>query len=400
MKITLGWEVSYEFEVWTMDYHAGVDLILGTDFMIPAGIRLDLDNSLAKLPDEVVVRLIKSKNSADDPKGGLQITDGPTETICLPGRLTAEYRYEVVADMAPSALPGVELDSAWDTTPEGFVRLSSAEYRDWQVLAYEAAMDKDLLWKEQQLYDEWLEREPPAVEKQPYPPTKISRRPRYTIPPLGLDVPVSAHQSKDFFGGDTSCSFRMSTPTPTTQAAGTPAASAEANTVAASSATTGSSPASTPVVTSTVTTPNSPKRTVSLGDYKKTRGNALFPRDELEALFDVGSDADMEDGEEEDEGASSSTRVDPSVGSRRPREDDSDTSSSKRSRSGSDRPLADAGPLSSPRSGGDSTSSNTVVSRTGPVRDPWMPTPSEIQSRFGRTGPPSQYALYSCSDSP
>ncbi|GMF59025.1 unnamed protein product [Phytophthora fragariaefolia] len=181
--------------------------------------------------------------------------------------------------------------------------------------------------------------------------------------------------------------------TPTTQAVGTPAASAAANTVAASSATTGSSLASTPVVTSTVTTPSSPKRTMSLGDYTKTRGNALFARDELEALFDVGSDADMEDEEEEVKGASSSTRVDPSVGSRRPREDDSDASSSKRSRSGSDRPLADAGPLSSPRSGGDSTSSSTVVSRTGPVRDPWMPTPSEIKSRFGNSAPPSQYAL-------
>ncbi|GMF56942.1 unnamed protein product [Phytophthora fragariaefolia] len=104
----------------------------------------------------------------------------------------------------------------------------------------------------------------------------------------------------------------------------------------------------------------------------------------------------MEDGEEDKE-ASSSRRDDPSVGSRRPREDDSDASSSKRSRSGSDRPLADAGPLSSPRSGGNSTSSGTVVSRTGPVRDPWLPTPSEIHTRFASTAPPSQYALYSCS---
>ncbi|GMF41497.1 unnamed protein product [Phytophthora fragariaefolia] len=111
--------------------------------------------------------------------------------------------------------------------------------------------------------------------------------------------------------------------TPTTQAAGTPAASAVANTVVASSATTGSSPVSTPVVTSTATTPSSPKRTMSLGDSKVTRGNTLFARDELEALFDVGSDADMEDGEEDEE-ASSSRRDDPSVGSRRPREDDSD----------------------------------------------------------------------------
>ncbi|GMF82179.1 unnamed protein product [Phytophthora fragariaefolia] len=103
--------------------------------------------------------------------------------------------------------------------------------------------------------------------------------------------------------------------TPTTQAAGTPAASAAGNIVVATSATTGSSLASTSVVTSTVTTPSSPKRTMSLGDYKKTRGNTLFARDELEALFDVGNDADMEDEEEEDEGTSSSTRVDSSVGS-------------------------------------------------------------------------------------
>ncbi|GMF56408.1 unnamed protein product [Phytophthora fragariaefolia] len=135
---------------------------------------------------------------------------------------------------------------------------------------------------------------------------------------------------------------------------------------------------------------------MSLGEYKKARGNTVFARDELEALFDVGSDADMEDGEEDDE-TSSSRRDNPSVGSRRPREDGSDASSSKRSRSGSDRPLADAGPLSSPRSGGDSTPSDVVASRTSPVRDPWMPSSSEIQSRVGSTAPPSQYALYSCS---
>ncbi|GMF61314.1 unnamed protein product [Phytophthora fragariaefolia] len=172
--------------------------------------------------------------------------------------------------------------------------------------------------------------------------------------------------------------------------------SAAAYTVVASSATAESFPASTPVVTSTVTTPSSPKRTMSLGEYKKARGNTFFARNELEALFDVGSNADKEDGEE-DEVISTSRRDDPIVGSRHSREDVSDASSSKRSRSGSDRPLADAGPLSSPRSVGDSTPSGVLASHTAPVRGPWMPTPSEIQSRFGSTAPPSQYALYSCS---
>ncbi|GMF46639.1 unnamed protein product [Phytophthora fragariaefolia] len=119
---------------------------------------------------------------------------------------------------------------------------------------------------------------------------------------------------------------------------------------------------------------------------QEARDNTVYARDELEALFDVGSGADMEDGKEDEE-ASSSRRDDPSVGSRRHREDDSDASSPKRSRS--DRPLADAGPLSSPRSEGDPTSSGTVVSRTGPVRDLWMLSPSQIQSHFGSTAPPS-----------
>ncbi|KAE8959210.1 hypothetical protein PR001_g30800, partial [Phytophthora rubi] len=102
---------------------------------------------------------------------------------------------------------------------------------------------------------------------------------------------------------------------------------------------------------------------------------------------------------EEEQGSSSSGRNEASVGTRRPREDDSDASSSKRSRSGSDRPLADAGALSTPRGGGDddSTPSAAVTSRTKPVRDPWMPSPSEIQSRYGSTTPASPYALYSCS---
>ncbi|KAE9265102.1 hypothetical protein PR003_g32563, partial [Phytophthora rubi] len=106
----------------------------------------------------------------------------------------------------------------------------------------------------------------------------------------------------------------------------------------------------------------------------------------------------MEEGEEEQD-SSSSGRNEASVGTRRPREDDSDASSSKRSRSSSDRPLADAGALSTPRGGGDddSTSSAAVTSRTKPVRDPWMPSPSEIQSRYGSTTPASPYALYSCS---
>ncbi|KAI9986081.1 hypothetical protein PInf_024939 [Phytophthora infestans] len=133
VKVTLGWEVAYEFEVWIMPHHAGVDLILGTDFMIPAGIRLDLYISAVKLPDEIVIPLIRSSNA-------------PTKT-------------EVLAN-------------------EGFVRVNSAKYRDWQILAFESAMDKDLLQKEQRLYEDWLSHQPPAVERRKYPiPTAVEKRP-------------------------------------------------------------------------------------------------------------------------------------------------------------------------------------------------------------------------------
>ncbi|KAE9100211.1 hypothetical protein PF010_g14894 [Phytophthora fragariae] len=184
--------------------------------------------------------------------------------------------------------------------------------------------------------------------------------------------------------------------TPTTQTSDTPAASTAGNAVVATSATTATSSASSAsVVTSSVTTSSSPKRTISVGEYQKTRSKVVYAR---ESLFDGIHDVDMEEGEEEKE-SSSSGRDEAIVGTRRPREDDSDASISKRSRSGSDRPLADAGALSTPRGGDndDSTPSAAVTSRTNPVRSPWMPSPSEIQSRYGSTSPVGRYALYSCS---
>ena len=60
----------YKFEVWTMPHHVWVDLILGTDFMIPAGVRLDLFNSTGKLPDKLVVRLHKSVKEVDGQEWG------------------------------------------------------------------------------------------------------------------------------------------------------------------------------------------------------------------------------------------------------------------------------------------------------------------------------------------
>ncbi|GMF27707.1 unnamed protein product [Phytophthora fragariaefolia] len=142
VKVTLGWQVVYEFEVWIMPHHAGVDLILGTDFMIPAGIRLDLYNSTARLPDKVEIPLIKSQLPPDD----------------------------------------------------GYVRLNSAKYSDWQVLAYKAAMDKYLLKREQQLYADWLVRQPPAVERSQYAVPKDVMKPSPRLVDNGEAELTSAQQ--------------------------------------------------------------------------------------------------------------------------------------------------------------------------------------------------------------
>ncbi|POM70726.1 Hypothetical protein PHPALM_12795 [Phytophthora palmivora] len=187
-----------------MPHHAGVDLILGTDFMISAGIRLDLYNSAAKLPDEVVVLLFRSLKDTDDQTYMLQTADGPTEAICPSDRATAAFKLRrkqpselthefwvrrtddwipTIVMNAKSKATRVYLTSTRPTSvwcpahfpvviwlphgmlpPEEYVRLNSAKYRDWQVLAYESVIDKDLLYKEQELYADWLSRQPPAQD--------------------------------------------------------------------------------------------------------------------------------------------------------------------------------------------------------------------------------------------
>ncbi|KAI9986094.1 hypothetical protein PInf_024966 [Phytophthora infestans] len=94
-KVTLGWEVAYEFEVWIMPHHAGVNLILGTDFMIPAGIRLDLYSSAVKLPDEMVIPLIRSSNA-------------PTKTEFGPNPPAVERRKYPIPTAVKKRLPPVE----------------------------------------------------------------------------------------------------------------------------------------------------------------------------------------------------------------------------------------------------------------------------------------------------
>ncbi|KAG4036563.1 hypothetical protein PC123_g27868 [Phytophthora cactorum] len=99
------------------------------------------------------------------------------------------------------------------------------------------------------------------------------------------------------------------------------------------------------------------------------------------------SDVPMEDGEVPSSAADSESAAvahEPVTGSRRPRENDPSASSSKRSRNDEEEKAPTPVTPSSPRS-------------VPTERAPWMPSASEIASRFGATSPPNPMPLYVCS---
>ncbi|OWY93669.1 hypothetical protein PHMEG_00036853 [Phytophthora megakarya] len=56
IKVTLAGSLVYFFDIWVGDL-TGQQAILGMDFMVPAGIRLDLAHGSIRLPDEVRIQL-------------------------------------------------------------------------------------------------------------------------------------------------------------------------------------------------------------------------------------------------------------------------------------------------------------------------------------------------------
>uniref|UniRef100_H3H9E6 Uncharacterized protein n=1 Tax=Phytophthora ramorum TaxID=164328 RepID=H3H9E6_PHYRM len=204
--------------------------------------------------------------------------------------------------------------------------------------------------------------------------------------------------------------------TPTTSSSKTSAASATASAVVASKATTAAASATTATGIASTAMPTSAATEIrlSVAGYHsrwhekhaiRNKTGKIIAVETGVGIYSPGGEgvpldygSEVEEGElEGDKDTLSPGHTDPNVGLRRPREDDSNASGSKRSRSGSGTPLAAAGALTTLRDGDDSAPSAVVAaSRTEPVREPWMPSQSEIGSRFGATAPPNLYALYSC----
>jgi hypothetical protein len=172
VKITLGWKVAYLFEVWIGEKTGGYDAILGTDFMMCAGIVLDMCRGRMRLPDEVVIPLthrsspalsipwvrkeiklrhpsvIPSLDSAEFPLQRtkahdmvLWVTDYKNVYPTVSHDSKERIRSIELTNTAnsPTVLPAFTCIGMWVSAghlpdKEGFVRIGSHKYEEWQKL--------------------------------------------------------------------------------------------------------------------------------------------------------------------------------------------------------------------------------------------------------------------------
>ncbi|GMF32553.1 unnamed protein product [Phytophthora fragariaefolia] len=160
VKLTLGWELVYESEVWIMPHYAGMDVILGTDFMIPAGVRLDLfrPNDALEVPPGSVVEFKLQRNCPSWITHDLWVrrTNNlvPTVRFDRSGR-PSRVKVTNVSDRRVWC-PAHFIFVWWvpnDDLPldDGYVQMHTRKYRDWQLLAFVAATDGQLSDKERLL---------------------------------------------------------------------------------------------------------------------------------------------------------------------------------------------------------------------------------------------------------
>ncbi|KAE9246089.1 hypothetical protein PF002_g6907 [Phytophthora fragariae] len=172
IKLTLAGSLVYLYEVWVgddlpPDYQA----ILGMDFMVPAGIRLDLGDGSMCLPDEIRVMLHGRRQIFSDKARpvcvGEHLTVGVAGSVELPLRLReadhekiwltrgrswvptlmkgpGRLRYLHITNLSNQKLilqrdvqVGLQLSGDHVPRQPGFVSVGSRRYAEWQTLAGE-----------------------------------------------------------------------------------------------------------------------------------------------------------------------------------------------------------------------------------------------------------------------
>ncbi len=176
VKITLGNEFAYEFSLWVGELE-GQDLLLGMDFMIPAGVRLDAGQGTLELKDEVKIQFENRREIF----GGKQRTIYAERLVDLPPGRSHRFR---IRRPEPGHQLWLTRASEWVATPmneghsspraievtnisdhevrlrsddaiglwlapgylprrRGFVSPGSRRCREWENLAYQATTDLD-----------------------------------------------------------------------------------------------------------------------------------------------------------------------------------------------------------------------------------------------------------------
>ncbi|KAI9990221.1 hypothetical protein PInf_021030 [Phytophthora infestans] len=173
VKITLGLEKGYEFEMWVMAHRAGVD-VLGfgwtcftarrncrtkAKFHKKRQIRLEEHVLWVRRTDKLIPSVARFRRGRPQ---SIRVTNVYDQTVYLPAH-----------DSIAMWIPDGDLPRGG-----GYVRLDSQKYQNWQVLAYEGCRDRKLFQRECEIYEQWLATQPSAVERPDYPqPRGVLARP-------------------------------------------------------------------------------------------------------------------------------------------------------------------------------------------------------------------------------
>uniref|UniRef100_H3H639 RNA-directed DNA polymerase n=1 Tax=Phytophthora ramorum TaxID=164328 RepID=H3H639_PHYRM len=212
IKVTLAGNLVYFLDIWIGEL-VGQDAILGMNFMVPAGVRIDTADGTACLPDEVRVPMIgrrplygakmrpvmaptserispgksydiRLRPDRNAPR--LWVTRGSTWVTTVVRSKTGRWTYLRVTNIADKTIMiDAHMKLGWwtpaDALPRdfGFVQVSSRRYQEWQNLAYGASCDADDHWSSA----DDMELGEPMTERPTYEiPKRIMRRGESTRP--------------------------------------------------------------------------------------------------------------------------------------------------------------------------------------------------------------------------
>ncbi|KAE9318725.1 hypothetical protein PR003_g18165 [Phytophthora rubi] len=206
IKLTLGVRVVYVMDVWVGNIGAGLDCLLGMDFMVAAGVRICAREGVVRLPDEESLLLV---GGPEINHVGLEVDVSLTEPVWLqPGRsVTIPVKYyqakpnkvqewagrsdqwvtqfiygpgrkpravKVVnisgrtASLCQNTVVACLVEKGYLPQGERFARPQSQKYKEWAALVYEAEPSAKYLKLEELIAQQAELRAPPAVEKPVY----------------------------------------------------------------------------------------------------------------------------------------------------------------------------------------------------------------------------------------